>query len=56
MTKGQSLAICRNIKSDDYDPEIKLIAIQDMLQLDTHNGVSKQTMLDCLEWIVEEYI
>lgn len=56
MTKGKSIAIVKQIKSDKYDPEEKLYAIQDMLYMETHNSITKMDLLNCLEWLVDEYI
>ena len=38
------------------DPEEKLTAIQDVIDLDSHNSISKVDAIEALRWLVEEYI
>lgn len=55
MDRRRIVKTIKDIKSDDYDPEDKLTAIQDMLE-GSHNIVTKQDLLNCLEWLIEDYI
>ena len=56
MTKGRAAAIVRNIHEDNSDPEDKLLAIQEVVDMETHNGITKQVLLDTLRWLIEDYI
>lgn len=55
MTKGEATAIVKDIHSN-VDPERKLTAIQEMLDMETHNGITKNDLIECLRWMVEEYL
>lgn len=56
MTKRMATAIFKDIHNDGTDVETKLTAIQDVIDMETHNGVTKTDMLEVLRWLVEEYI
>lgn len=56
MKKIEAMAIIRNIREDESDPERKLLAIQEVVDMETHNSVTKQQLLDTLRWILEEYL
>lgn len=55
MTKGEAAAIIKDIHSD-MDPERKLAAIQEVVDMETHNSVTKQDLIGCLRWLVEDYL
>lgn len=56
MTKGKVRKIIKDIHSDEYDPEEKLLAIQGVTEMETHNSVTKTDMVEVLRWILEEYL
>lgn len=56
MVRKTAMAIFKNIHNDDVDPEDKLTAIQEVLDMATHNGVTKADLLEALRWLMEEYI
>lgn len=56
MTKSMAAAIFKDIHNDGTDVEVKLTAIQDVTDMETHNGITKSDMLEVLRWLVEEYI
>ena len=56
MVRKTAMAIFKDIHNDDVDPEIRLTAIQEVLDMATHNGVTKADLLEVLRWLVEEYI
>ena len=56
MTRGTMLKIIKNIHSDEYDPEDKLTAIQEVTQGIHIKNITKADMLESLRWIVEEYL
>ena len=56
MVRKTAMAIFKDIHSDEIDPEDKLTAIQEVLDMATHNGVTKTDLLEVLRWLVEDYI
>ncbi len=56
MTKGKATAIVKTILTDDTDPEDKLLAIQEVVDMETHNSVTKQDLINCLLWLLEDYL
>lgn len=56
MVRKTATEIIKNIHSDEIDPEDKLTAIQEVLDMATHNGVAKADLLEALRWLVEDYI
>lgn len=56
MTKGKARKIIKDIHSDNYDPEDKLLAIQEVTGMETHNSVTKADMIEVLRWILEEHL
>ena len=56
MVRKTAIATIKDIHSDEIDPEDKLTAIQEVLDMATHNGVTKADLLEVLRWLVEEYI
>lgn len=56
MHAGETLKILKNIREDNHDPEDKLMVIQNMLDAETHNKITKSDLLEILRWIVEEYL
>lgn len=56
MIRKAAMTIFKDIHNDEIDPEDKLTAIQEVLDMATHNGVTKADLLEVLRWLVEEYI
>lgn len=56
MRLGRAVEIVKNIHTDEVEPEEKLTAIQDICMLETHNSISKSDLIECLRWLVEEYL
>lgn len=56
MVRKTAMAIFKDIYNDDMDPEDKLTAIQEVLDMATHNSVTKADLLEVLRWLVEDYI
>ncbi len=56
MIKSRALAIVKDINTDDVDPEDKLTALQEVVDMETHNSVTKNDLIEALRWLVEEYI
>jgi len=55
MKVGQAYKILDNINSDDYTVEEKALAIRIILDMATHNGVSKAVLLKALNWLWNEH-
>ena len=56
MQTGEAFKILKNIREDNHDPEDKLMVIQNMLDAETHNAITKSDLLEILRWIVEAYL
>lgn len=56
MTKGMAAGIVRNIHTDAHGPEEKFTAIQEVISMETHNGITKKDLIETLRWILEEYL
>ena len=56
MIRKTAMTIFKDIHNDEIDLEDKLTAIQEVLDMATHNGVTKADLLEVLRWLVEEYI
>lgn len=56
MIRKTEMEIFKDIHNDEIDPEDKLTAIQEVLDMATHNGVTKADLLEALRWLVEDYI
>ena len=55
MKIGQAYKILDNIDSDEYTAEEKGVAIRIILDMATHNGVSKVVLLKALNWLWNEH-
>lgn len=51
MTYGKALTIFSNIDSGEFTDQEKGIAIHKIMTMCTHNSVSKDRMLDVIEWL-----
>lgn len=56
MVRKTAMTIFKDIHNDEIDPEDKLTAIQEVLDMATHNGVTKADLLEVPQWLVEDYI
>lgn len=56
MVRKTAMTIFKDIHNDEIEPEDKLTAIQEVLDMATHNGVTKADLLEALRWLVEDYI
>lgn len=55
MKIGKAYKILDNIDSDEYTVEEKALAIRMVLDMATHNGVSKAVLLRVLTWLWNEH-
>ena len=53
MKFGKAYAIFARIDSPDYTDEEKGAAIHTILKMETHNSVTKASMLKVLRWLLE---
>lgn len=53
MKISKACAIFLNIRSKDYSLEEKGAAIKMVCDMPTHNGISKDRMLDVIRWFVD---
>ncbi|HIR00515.1 MAG TPA: hypothetical protein IAB23_12695 [Candidatus Scybalocola faecavium] len=56
MVRKTAMEIFKDIHNDEIDPEIKLMAIQEVLDMETHYSITKADLLEALRWLVEDYI
>lgn len=50
MNIGKACAIFMQIDSDKYTEEEKLVAIHEVLQMPTHNSITKDKILKAFRW------
>lgn len=55
MTFGQAYKILDNIDSDEYTVDEKAMAIKVILDMETHNGVTKAVLLKAMNWLWNEH-
>ena len=53
MNIGEALKIFMNIDSDEYTIDQKATAILKVLDMPTHNGVTKEMILTVTRWLWE---
>lgn len=51
MKLGRAIAIFENIKNDVDSLEAKGFAIRKVLDMETHNSIKKQSMLNVIDWM-----
>lgn len=53
MTLGDAYIIFQNIESDKISTEEKAVAIHKIINMETHNSVTKAMMLKVIRWLLE---
>ena len=53
MNIGKAQAVFEQIRSDKYSETEKLQAIWGVLEMPTHNGITKTTILEAFRWLFE---
>ena len=53
MNIGKAQAVFEQIKSDKYSEDEKLQAIWLVLDMPTHNGITKDTILEAFRWLFD---
>lgn len=51
MDIGKAMAIFHNINSDKYSDILKAMAIYRVMHMETHNAVTKASMLEVIRWL-----
>lgn len=51
MNNGKAYAICKNIEAAKATDEEKGLAIHHMLQMPTHNGITKNELLNIIRYL-----
>lgn len=51
MSIGKAVAICDNLESERYSLEEKALAIQEVMNMPTHMGVKKDTLVGMIKWL-----
>ena len=51
MNIGKAMAIFHNINSDKYSDILKAMAIYRVMHMETHNAVTKASMLEVIRWL-----
>lgn len=56
MNIGKAQAVFEQIRSDKYSETEKLQAIWAVLDMPTHNGITKDTILEAFRWLFERVV
>ena len=51
MGSGEAYAICKNINDCKRPDDEKGLAIYIMMNMETHNGISKQELIDIIRYL-----
>lgn len=52
MTMGDAYIIFQNIDAPDIEDELKGLAVQKIISLETHNGVTKDMMVNVIRYLM----
>lgn len=55
MDIGKAMAIFHNINSDKYSETEKAMAIYRVMHMETHNAVTKASMLNVIRWLWDSH-
>ena len=53
MELGKATAIFRNIYLSEESEENKKLAIKTVVDMETHNGITKREILNALDWLID---
>ena len=51
MNKVKAMDVFENINSDEYSDILKAMAIYRVMHMETHNAVTKASMLEVIRWL-----
>ena len=55
MHLGKATAIFNHIETENSTDQEKLEAIKRVLDMETHNGITKQACFEVLSWLMEKH-
>lgn len=55
MNIGIAVGIFENIESNDYTEEEKAIAIREVLDMPTKNGITKDSICKAFDWLWHQF-
>lgn len=56
ISTGQSVDIVKHgLEDPDIHMETKVLAIQNVIEMETHNSISKDALLNALRWLYYTY-
>ena len=56
VSLGHAIEIVKfHLDDDDYALESKLIAIEKVARMETHNSITKADFVNCLLWLMDHY-
>lgn len=56
MNIGKAVAICERLDSEEYSIEDKLIAVHEVMNMPTHMGVKKDTLIGMIKWLFDFHL
>lgn len=56
MNIGKACGIFEQLESDKYSENEKLTAIKEVLDMPTHNGITKDKILSAFRWLFERAV
>lgn len=56
MNCGKACAIFEQLESDKFSENEKLTAIKEVLDMPTHNGITKDKILSAFRWLFERAV
>lgn len=56
MNIGKACAIFEQLESDKYSENEKLTAIKEVLDMPTHNGITKDKILGAFRWLFKRAV
>ena len=51
MKIGRAIAIVTNIESDKFDDNEKALAIYEVMNMPTHNSITKSVLIKVIKWM-----
>ena len=56
VSMGEAVAIVKHYLNDEsIQHETRLLAIEKVANMETHNSITKDELVECLRWLFERY-
>ena len=55
MNIGKAVRVFKNIESDEYTDEQKALAIYQVMNMPTHNSITKDQILNAMNWLWHQW-